>query len=99
VEALDGDTVIVRNRTLEFRDDRLELGGFRLEHVRRGANGIGILGDLTVGEDVSLHWDWVCERLTPARLARLRRVTARNLAAVNALPAPGPIVAANSWGG
>ena len=55
--------------------------------------------DLRAGEVVSLHWDWVCERLSPGRLAALRRANARNLAVVNALPAPGPVVAANSWGG
>ncbi len=98
VQALDGDEVVVANRTLAFRGNRLELGDMQVERARRGTDGLGILGDLAVGEHVSLHWDWVCERLSPARLARLRAVTARNLTAVNALPAPGPAVAADSWG-
>ena len=99
VVTVEGDTVVVRNRTLEFRGDRLVLGAARTERVRRAVDGVGILGDLRAGEVVSLHWDWVCERLSPGRLAALRRANARNLAAVNALPAPGPAVAANSWGG
>ncbi len=98
VEAVDSDTVVVRNRTLEFRKNRLALGPECLEPARRAVDGVGILEDLAVGEVVSLHWDWVCERLSPPRLARLRRATARNLAVVNALPVPGPVVAANSWG-
>jgi hypothetical protein len=98
VEAVDGDNLIVANRTLEFRDDRLVLGKVCLEKARRGTSGIEILDDLAVGEVVSLHWDWACERLSTARLGRLRRATARNLAAVNALSRPGPAVAASSWG-
>jgi hypothetical protein len=99
VITVEGDTVVVRNRTLEFRGDRLVLGAARTERVRRAVDGVGILGDLRAGEIVSLHWDWVCERLSAGRLTALRRANARNLAAVNALPAPGPVVAANSWGG
>ncbi|MGD0344045.1 MAG: DUF6390 family protein [Acidimicrobiales bacterium] len=99
VITVEGDTVVVRNRTLEFRGDRLVLGAARTERVRRAVDGVGILGDLRAGEIVSLHWDWVCERLSAGRLAALRRANARNLAVVNALPAPGPVVAANSWGG
>jgi hypothetical protein len=99
VETVDGDIVLIRNRTLQFRQDRLALGPAVLESARRAVDGVGILDDLAPGEVVSLHWDWVCERLSPPRLARLRRATARNLAAVNALPVPGPLVAANAWGG
>lgn len=99
VEAVGDDTVAVTNRTLTFRGDRLVLGAARLEGARRALDGVGILADLAVGDVVSLHWDWVCERLSPARLAALRRTTARNLAAVNASPRPGPLVAANTWGG
>ncbi len=98
VEELEADTVVVVNRTLEFRADRLVLGAARSERARRAVDGVGILDDLGIGEIVSLHWDWVCERLSPRRLARLRRATARNLAAVNSLPIPGPIAAASSWG-
>ena len=99
VEAVGDDTVVVTNRTLEFQADRLVLGATRLEEARRGLDGVGILDDLAVGEIVSLHWDWACERLSPARLAALRRATARNLAAVNLCARPGPLVAANTWGG
>ena len=98
VKELEGDTLVVVNRTLEFRADRLVLGAARSERARRAVDGVGILDNLGIGEIVSLHWDWVCERLSPRRLARLRRATARNLAAVNSLPIPGPIAAASSWG-
>ncbi len=48
--------------------------------------------DLVPGDVVSLHWDWVCDRLSPTGLGWLRYCTERNLAAVNSLPEPGPAV-------
>ena len=35
------------------------------------------------GDWVSLHWEWVCDRLTEAQVRRLRHYTERHLAIVN----------------
>ena len=35
------------------------------------------------GDWVSLHWEWVCDRLTEGQVSRLRRYTERHLAIVN----------------
>jgi hypothetical protein len=42
-----------------------------------------------------MHWDWVCDVLTPARLAALRRYSAGQMALVNAAryPAPATVLA------
>ena len=90
VEAVTGDLVTVRNRLLCFDGSRLVLGPEEVEVARRSVRGVGLAPPVTVGDAVSLHWDWVCDRLTPVGLANLERCTAANLAAVNALPAPGP---------
>ena len=87
-----GDTVRVRSRSLAFERSRLTLGPERVEEVRRSLDGVGFVDDLSPGEVVSLHWDWVCDRLTPHSLRWLRRCTQRNLDAVNSLAAPGPAV-------
>jgi hypothetical protein len=42
-----------------------------------------MVGGLKPGDWVSLHWEWVCDRLTAAQLGRLRRYTERHLAIVN----------------
>lgn len=86
VEAVDGDQVTVRNRVLVFEGSRLELGPEQLETARRSVDGVGLAPEVAVHDVVSLHWDWVCDRLSPEGLASLRRYTAANLAAVNALP-------------
>ncbi|HUY23482.1 MAG TPA: DUF6390 family protein [Acidimicrobiales bacterium] len=87
VEAVDADAATVRSRTLRFSDGRLELGHERVEDVRYRIDGVGFVGDLAPGDSVSMHWDWVCERLSPARRERLQASTERSLGVVNALDA------------
>jgi hypothetical protein len=47
---------------------------------------------------VSLHWDWICDRLDRAGLRALQAATTKNLDAVNAAPVPGPGAAADRLG-
>lgn len=90
VESVTGDLVVVRSRVLAFESSRLVLGEEVRERVRRGLDGVRLVGELAPGDTVSLHWDWVCDRLGPRQASSLRRWTARNLAAVNASPARWP---------
>jgi len=90
VEAVSGDLVVVRSRPLAFHGSRLVLGPEVLEEVRAGTDGLFFVGDLAQGDRVSLHWDWVCDRLSDHQTRALHACTVRNLAAVNALPEPGP---------
>jgi hypothetical protein len=92
VEAVAGDLVQVRSRRLSFDGSRLLLGDERLEQVRRGLDGLVFPVDLAPGDVVSLHWDWLCDRLSPAAYRWLRYCTVRNLDAVNSLARPGPAV-------
>ena len=93
VVSVDGDTVAVRSRPLRFEGSRLVLGAQRPEIARHGVGGTALGNPVVPGDTVSLHWDWVCDRLTPRALRWLRYCTARNLDAVNALARPGPAVA------
>jgi len=90
VEEVTGDLVTVRNRRLLFDGVRLTLGDTAVEQVRRSIDGVGFVPGLAPGDVVSLHWDWVCDRLSPEDLHYLRTCTRRNLTAVNAMPRPGP---------
>ena len=63
----------------------------RLETVRRAIDGIGFVDDLAPGDWVSMHWDWVCDRLSRRQLANLRRTTLQQLALSNdGVAHPGP---------
>lgn len=98
VESLTDETAVVLSSSLAFDHDRLGLGPLRQEEVRRYDSGASV-DELRPGDVVSLHWDWICERLSRHRLGQLRACTRRNLAAANSLVKPGPALAADTWGG
>jgi hypothetical protein len=83
VLAVQGDQVVVRSSPLTWDGDVLALGEPRTETVVQSVDGVGMVGGVTPGDWVSLHWEWVCDRLTGAQVARLRRFTERHLAIVN----------------
>jgi len=83
VTAVAGDAATVASRPLTWDGRRLGLGAAALESVRVRRDGHALVDGVAVGEWVSLHWDWVCDRLTPLDLADLKRSTAHELGAVN----------------
>ncbi|MGA2521841.1 MAG: DUF6390 family protein [Acidimicrobiales bacterium] len=86
VDAVATDTVRVRCAPLCVRQGRLVLGPQRTEEVRFGVGGIdgvGLVQGLAPGDTVSMHWDWVCERLDATRASTLQSCTLHNLAVVN----------------
>jgi len=83
VLSLNDDTATVRDRALGFCRGRLVMGPERIENVRRSLDGIGSTDDVVPGNAVALHWDWVCQRLTPGAARRLQLWTSRMLDVVN----------------
>ena len=83
VLAVHGEQVVVRYRPLVWDGTRLELGPPSTETATASAGGLGFVADLQPGEWVSLHWDWVCDRLSGRQLAALRHFTLRQLAITN----------------
>lgn len=85
VQAIEGSSVVVRSTPLTWDGHRLDMGEPAAELVSV-AEGTGLLG----GATVTMHWDWVCEAVTPAAALRLEAVTRSQLDLVNHLPLPGP---------
>ncbi len=83
VRVVQGDQVVVESQPLTWDGRRLELGPPATETAVRSREGVGMLDDLQVGDWVSLHWEWVCDRLTPRQLTSLRHFTQRHLTIVN----------------
>ncbi|MEO6309985.1 MAG: DUF6390 family protein [Leifsonia sp.] len=81
--AITGDDAVVRSRPLAWDGVTLSLGDAVVETARCAVAGTGFLTDLAVGDVVSLHWDCVCDRLTPAQLQHLRYYTRRHLTIAN----------------
>lgn len=73
-----GDQVVVRRRPLVWRADSLQPGE-PLEEPFRPPPGVRV----GAGDMVSVHWDYICERLDGSRVARLRRVHDHHLAIAN----------------
>lgn len=78
-----GDQVVVRYQPLTWDGAALGLGPPETETATRAVGGVGFVDDLLPGEWVSLHWGWVCDRLTSTQLASLRRSTGRQLEITN----------------
>jgi hypothetical protein len=83
VVAVAGDRVVVDSRPLTWDGRTLALGPPRAETAVRSVDGVGMVGPLAPGDWVSLHWEWVCDRLSAPQVARLRRYTERHLGIVN----------------
>ncbi len=65
VEALDVERARVRARPLLLAAGRLALGALEAREARRAAGGRGYLDALAPGAKVTLHWDWLCDEVTP----------------------------------
>lgn len=83
VLSVEGETADVLAEPLHWDDGRLRLGEPAPRRVRWSDGGRAFVQPRP-GELVSLHWDFVCDLLTPRQAARLAGVTRRVLAAVNA---------------
>lgn len=94
VLSTDGDRITVQSRPLTWDGRRLELGEPIVETATRSLHGAGFVQDLAPGDWVSLHWDWVCDRLSERQRAALARYTAHHLSIVNErVEHPGPVAA------
>jgi hypothetical protein len=83
VVATAGNLAEVRSRPVRWDGNALALGGERIEQVTAQDGALALAGPIEPGCWVALHWDWICDVLSPPRLARLQHYTASQLAAVN----------------
>jgi hypothetical protein len=83
VESVLGDQAVVRSRPLLWDGRVLSLGEAVTETAECARAGTGFLGALVPGDVVSLHWHWVCDRLTQVQLRQLQYYTARHLTIAN----------------
>jgi Family of unknown function (DUF6390) len=89
VQDVDGDAAHVLAPLLVWDGHRLALGPWAAREARWRSDGLTFTDLLRPGDWVSLHWDFVCERLTRARAAQLWHATGRALEAVNRRAAGG----------
>lgn len=83
VHALQGDQVVVESRPLTWDGHRLAIGEPETETAIRSIGGAGMVTGLAPGDWVSLHWEWVCDRLSERQVGFLQSYTMRHLRIVN----------------
>lgn len=102
VRSINGDSAEVDCRPLLYDGRRLTLGDPQPELAQCVMGGVGGpdggdgggSGALHPGDWVSLHWEWVCDRLTDRQVAALRHFTLHHLAVVNdRVEHPGAVLA------
>jgi hypothetical protein len=81
-----GTAAVVETDGLVWDGRRLSLEQGRVDTFTTDRSGHSLAGPLHRGDTVTLHWDWVCERITPIRARRLRSYTARSLRVVGLAP-------------
>ncbi len=91
VISLHGDQVLVESTPLAWDGRRLGYGTPELETVIRSIDGVGMASEIAVGDWVSLHWEWLCDRLSEQQRRFLRHYTDRHLAIVNEAGLSGPV--------
>ncbi len=78
--------LLVSSRPLQFDRGRLFLGEPVVETVERTLDGVGLVQDFEPGDWVSMHWEWVCDKLDIRQLHSLCSYTAMHLDMVNSRP-------------
>jgi Family of unknown function (DUF6390) len=79
VVRIEGPTILVERQPVELKAGKLALGVTRQERVVRQMDGRGFADAAAAGEWVSLHWGWVCERITDVKQYQLERFTRHHL--------------------
>jgi len=80
------DQAVVECAPLMWDDDTLITAGpVVAEKVRTGIDGVGLTAQIRVGNQVALHWDWVCDVINDDQRAMLDRYNDRHLALVNSM--------------
>lgn len=83
VRQIDGDTAVVDSKPLVLEHDQLSLGQTQQETVVWASDGHGLAEPLAPGDQVAMHWGWICEQLSPLGLHNLKRATASALGYAN----------------
>jgi hypothetical protein len=91
VEDVDGDTVTALAPSLCWDGKTLTLGPWVRRSAQFGDGGLGFVSP-RADDWVSLHWDFVCDRITLEQAWTLYRTSERALAAVNQSVGPASVL-------
>lgn len=87
VVAVDGEQVVVSSRPLVWDGTALHEARAVTEPARWSVDGQSLIGPPAVDDLVALHWDWVCEVVTPKEAATIEDLDRRARTSVGLSPA------------
>jgi len=79
----DGDEIVVASRRLEWDGSALGLAEPSEEKVAVAVDGLSFLPDVAAGDQVALHWQWLCDRLSQEQAAVLEASTVHRIETTN----------------
>lgn len=91
VESVAGDTAIVQVKRLRWDGHALHVGPATAERLTWRLDNRAFVGELKAGDRVSIHWNWICDRITRRQAAQLSYYTNRILAIVNSTSIPAAV--------
>jgi hydrogenase maturation factor len=83
VKEIKKSAVLVDWQPLMIKNDMLMQGTAVNREVLTQFNDQGFVKDLKVGDIVTIHWGWVCERINPEQLKNLQKYTKQSLMIFN----------------
>jgi hypothetical protein len=79
----EGEEIVVASRHLVWDGTALDLSEPAEEKVAVAVDGLSFLPDVAPGDQVALHWEWLCDRLSTEQVTRLEASTRDQLAKTN----------------
>lgn len=83
VVSVAGPNVTIETEHLIMKDGKIELGPIVEETLTRPLEADTDIEQLEVGDLVSVHWDVMCEVITPEQFTQLKRYTLKHVALAN----------------
>lgn len=83
VKSVEGSEIVVSYRPLALLNSKLALGESTERRAFYKVQDQSYLDQPEPGDLVSMHWNWVCDRLTEAQASRLKRQTEHHIAIAN----------------
>lgn len=75
VKKLNKSKIIIDFQPLQFLGDQLVIGKNIDREVMTQFNDQGFVKDLKIGDIVTVHWGWVCEKISEQQLKNLQKYT------------------------
>jgi hypothetical protein len=79
----DGEQIVVASRHLAWDGAVIGLSESTEETVPVAVDGLSFLPDVAPGDEVALHWEWLCDRLTAEQVRRLHTSTLHQIEKTN----------------